>query len=133
MVGTPFAEAELPASVDGCLQSIRRRGDTRIAAAVSLQQSQNFSKGGNMEEVSCPVATAPKKGGGGKKRFELKKWQAVAMWTWGGSPPAPPALPPRAGAPPRYGRGRLAAAGDVDHRRGLTGGGAPPTTSIDTR
>ena len=52
-----------------------------------------------MEEVSCPVATAPKKGGGGKKRFELKKWQAVAMWTWGGSPPAPPALPPRAGAP----------------------------------
>ena len=87
-----------------------------------------------MEEVSCPVATAPKKGGGGEKRFELKKWQAVAMWTWGGSPPAPPALPPRAGAPPRYGPGlRLAAAGDVDHRRGLTGGGAPPTTSIDTR
>ena len=77
-------------------------------------------------EVSCPVATAPKKGGGGKKRFELKKWQAVAMWTWGGSPA--PALPPRAGAPlpATAGGDSLAAAGEVD-RRGLTGGGAPPT------
>ena len=134
MVGTPFAEAELPARrVDGCLQAVVGETPGLLLLCPCSRARQNFSKGGNMEEVSCPVATAPKKGGGGKKRFELKKWQAVAMWTWGGSPPAPPAPPPRAGAPPRYGRGRLAAAGDVDHRRGLTGGGAPPTMSIDTR
>ena len=77
-----------------------------------------------MEEVSCPVATAPKKGGGGKKRFELKKWQAVAMWTWGGSPPAPPCPPPCGGPSPlRPGatrRGRRGRPAGADGRRGAT-------------
>ena len=44
---------------------------------------------GETSGVSCPPAT---KQGGGKKRLEIKKWSAVALWGWGESsrPPRPP-------------------------------------------
>ena len=37
---------------------------------------------GETSGVSCRPAT---KQGGGKKRLEIKKWSAVALWGWGES------------------------------------------------